>query len=480
MAERYDLVVIGGGSAGLVAAGGAGLLGARVALIEKNLLGGDCLWTGCVPSKALIRSARFAMDTRRAADFGFAVPEFGFAGGRFASVTRRVRDVIGVIGARDSPECFEAMGVEVIFGTPRFLNDRELAVDLKAGGSRTLEARRFCVSTGSRAAVPPIEGLREAGFITNEEVFQLEDLPGRLTILGGGAIGVELGQSFARLGSRVTLIEMADRILIKEDEEISHFAEDLLRREGVGLITGRKAASVAADKTVTLDDGTEIAGDAILVATGRRANIDGLDLEKAGVRYTNQRIETDAFLRTTNPRIFAAGDVTGHFQFTHTADYEAQIVLRNAFLFFPLTGKTDFRVVPWATFTDPEIARVGLTESEARKRHGEVRVFRAAFDDNDRALTEGETEGFAKIIVKGRRIVGAHIAGPRAGELIHEFVLAMRHGLSLEDLNKAIHVYPTLSKITQAVVTGKTIETLSSPIIRKWFGRYLRFLRRRA
>ncbi len=479
MSEKYDLIVIGGGSAGLVAAGGAGLLGARVALVEKNLLGGDCLYTGCVPSKSLIRSAKFAADAKRASEFGFSVADFGFANGKFASVTQRVQNVIKAIEPHDSPERFEAMGAEVIFGSPRFLNPNEIEIALNDGGTRNLRAKRFCISTGSRPFVPPIDGLADAGFITNEEVFHLESLPERLIVLGGGAIGVELGQAFARLGSRVTLIEMAERILIKEDEEVSNFMESHLRAEGLEIITGRKAVRVeaAGAKTVILDDGTRVEADEILAAMGRRANVDGLDLEKAGVRYTPQRIETDAYLRTSAKHIFAAGDVTGHFQFTHTADYEAQIVLQNAFLFFPLTKKTDFSVVPWATFTEPEVARVGLTETDARAKYGDVKVIRVSFEDNDRAHAEGEIEGFAKVILKGKRIVGAHIVGLRAGELIHEFVLAMRHGLSLADLNKAIHVYPTLSKITQAVGTEATLETLRSPFVRKWIGRYLKFWR---
>ncbi|MBK8149437.1 MAG: FAD-dependent oxidoreductase [Acidobacteria bacterium] len=479
MSEKYDLIVIGGGSAGLVAAGGAGLLGARVALIEKNLLGGDCLYTGCVPSKSLIRSAKFASDTKRAAEFGFRIGDLGFANGSFASVTERVRNVIKAIEPHDSPERFKAMGVEVIFGTPRFLNAHEIEIQLKSGESRVLKAKRFCISTGSRAFVPPIEGLDEAGFVTNEDVFDLRKLPDRLVILGAGAIGVELGQAFARFGSRVTLIEMADRILIKEDEEVSRFMESHLRREGVEILTARKAVRVESEgaKTIILDDGTEIVCDEILAALGRRANVDGLDLEKAGVKYSQQRIETDDYLRTSAKHIFAAGDVTGHFQFTHTADYEAQIVLQNAFLFFPFTKKTDFRVIPWATFTEPEVARVGLTESEARAAHGDVKVIRVSFDDNDRAHAEGAIEGFAKVILKGKRIVGAHIVGLRAGELIHEFVLAMRHGLSLGDLNKAIHIYPTLSKITQALGTEETIETLQSPFVRKWLARYLKIWR---
>ena len=485
MSETYDLIVIGGGSAGLVAAGGAGILGARVALIEKNLLGGDCLYTGCVPSKSLIRSAKFASDVKRAKEFGFEISDFKFQNNKFASVTNRVQNVIKAIEPHDSPERFEAMGAEIVFGTPRFLNKHEIEVRLKdSDKTKILKAKRFCISTGSSPFVPPIEGLAETGFITNEEVFHLKDLPARLVVLGGGAIGVELGQSFARLGTKVTMIEMADRILIKEDAEVSDFMENLLQTEGLKILTKSKAVKFhknkKGEKVVTIEkDGKteEIVCDEILAAVGRKPNIKGLDLEKAGVKFDEKKIETDDYLRTSAKHIFAAGDVTAHFQFTHTADYEAQIVLQNAFLFFPLTKKVDFRVVPWATFTEPEIGRVGLTEAEAKEKFGEVKVIKVQFEENDRAHAEGETEGFAKIILKGKKIVGAHIVGLRAGELIHEFVLAMKLGLSLEDLNKAIHVYPTLSKITQAVGTEKTLETLQSPFVKKWFGRYLKFWR---
>jgi pyruvate/2-oxoglutarate dehydrogenase complex dihydrolipoamide dehydrogenase (E3) component len=485
MSEKYDLIVIGGGSAGLVAAGGAGILSARVALIEKNLLGGDCLYTGCVPSKALIRSAKLASDVGRASDFGFRISDFGFRNDKFASVTNRVQKVIKDIEPHDSPARFEKMGVEVIFGTPRFLSSTEIEVTLKeTGETKILKSRRFCISTGSSPLVPPIEGLKETGFITNEDIFHLKDLPARLIVLGGGAIGAEMGQAFQRLGARVTLVEMADRILIKEDEEVSTFMEESFRKEGVEILTGSKAIKARknseGEKVLTIEkDGkqAEIVADEILVALGRKANVKGLDLENANVKYDEKRIETDAYLRTTAKNIFAAGDVTNHFQFTHTADYEAQIVLQNCFLFFPLTKKADYRVIPWATFTEPEVGRVGLTESEAKKKYGTVKVIKVQFEENDRAHAEGEPEGFAKIILNGKRIVGAHIAGLRAGELIHEFVLAMRLGLSLDDLNKAIHVYPTLSKITQAVGTEKTLESLQSPFVQKWFQRYLKIWR---
>lgn len=483
MKDTYDLVVIGGGSAGLVAAGGAAILGARVALIEKNLLGGDCLYTGCVPSKTLIKSARFAHQLKRAGDFGFEIPNFKFQNDSFASITKRVQNVIEVIEHHDAPEVFEAMGVEVVFGTPRFLNPNEIEIALKnSSETRKLKAKRFCLATGSRPAVPPVEGLREAGFITNEEVFHLKKLPERLIVLGGGAIGLELGQSFQRLGAKVTIVEMAERILIKEDEEVSALMTEILKKEGAEILVNTKAvrAKKGAAKTKILvveKDGkeSEIETDEILVAVGRQPNTDNLDLEKAGVKFDKKQIFTDEYLQTSQKRIFAAGDVTAHFQFTHMADYEAQVVIQNAFVPFPFKKKIDFRVVPWATFTEPEAARVGLTEREAREKFGDkVKVYKLAFEDNDRAQAESETEGFAKIILHRKRIIGAHLVGAHAGELVHEFVLAMTHNLTLADLNKAIHIYPTFAKITQAAGTEATLETLKSPFVQKWFKRYLK------
>jgi pyruvate/2-oxoglutarate dehydrogenase complex dihydrolipoamide dehydrogenase (E3) component len=481
----YDLVVIGGGSAGLVVAGGAAQLGARVALIEKKALGGDCLYTGCVPSKTLIRSARFAAEVHRAKDFGFAPTSLEFTNGDFGAITDRVARVIEAVGEHDRPERFESWGVDVIFATPRFLSPRELELTHSDGSTKTITGKRFCISTGSRPAVPPIEGLNEIGFITNEEVFGLKALPEKLILLGGGPIGLELGQSFVRFGSEVTIVEMDERLLPKEDEEVSVAMEGVLRAEGMRILLNQKAVSAALTngrKVLTVErEGHQqnVTGDEILIATGRRPNVEGLNLEAAGVKYDKQRIFTDEYLRTTARHIFAAGDVTGHFPFTHTAAYEASVVIRNALLFWPLLQRTDFRVVPWTTFTDPEVARVGLTENEAKEKFGatKVQIYRTQFSDNDRAHAEEETTGFSKIICTGRknRIIGAHIVGPHAGELIHEVVLAMKLKLSLNALGSMIHVYPTLTQVNQQAGLDAILKHLLA--YKKWLSYYFKLWR---
>ena len=285
-----------------------------------------------------------------------------------------------------------------------------------------MKAKRFCISTGSSPFVPPIEGLKETKYITNEEVFHLKELPERLIVLGGGAIGIEMGQAFQRLGSKVSIVEMADRILSKEDEEVSEFMTELLEKEGIKILTGSKAVKAETndkgEKIITIEsDGKteKITGDEILAAVGRKPNTKNLDLEKANVKYDEKKIFTDDYLRTSAKNIYAAGDVTAHFQFTHMADYEAQIVLQNCFLFFPFTKKADYSVVPWATFTEPEVARVGLTEKEAREKYGDVKIIKVEFEENDRAQAEGETEGFAKIILTAKKS-SAHISSGFAPE----------------------------------------------------------------
>ena len=379
--------------------------------------------------------------------------------------------VIETVGEHDRPERFEAWGVEVIFATPRFISPHELELTHHDGSKKTIKAKRFCISTGSRPAVPPIEGLKEAGFITNEEVFQLKKLPETLIVLGGGPIGLELGQSFARFGSKVTVVEMDKRLLAKEDEEVSATVEEIMRADGLKILLNHKAVRATTangQKILTVaHDGqeTKLQAEEILVSSGRRPNIEGLNLEVAGVKFDKQRIITDEYLRTSVRHIFAAGDITGHFPFTHMAAYEAAVVIRNA-LFWPLLQKTDFRVVPWTTFTDPEVARVGLTENEAKKKFGatNIHIYRTNFADNDRAQAEEETKGFAKIVCKGRKnkIVGAHIVGAHAGELIHEVVLAMKQRLSIAALGSMIHVYPTLTQINQQAGLEAVLEQLAS------------------
>jgi pyruvate/2-oxoglutarate dehydrogenase complex dihydrolipoamide dehydrogenase (E3) component len=330
--------------------------------------------------------------------------------------------------------------------------------------------------------VPPIEGLKNTGFITNEQVFNLKTLPEKLIVLGGGPIGLELGQSFARFGSDVTVVEMDSRLLPKEDEEVSAAIEVVLRTEGLKILLNHKAVGATVpngQKVLTIEHKghrQDLMADEILVAIGRRSNVDGLNLEAAGVKYDQQRIFTDKYLRTSARHIFAAGDVTGHFPFTHMAAYEASVVIRNALLFWPLLQKTDFRVVPWTTFTDPEVARVGLTEAEAEKKLGPtgVRVYRTQFENNDRAQAEGDAKGFAKIICAGRKneIVGAHIIGPHAGELVHEIVLAMKLKLSLNSLGSMIHVYPTLAQVNQQAGIDAILKNLLA--YKKWVSYYLK------
>ena len=346
--KSYDIIVIGGGSGGLVVAVGAAQLGARVAIVEKKALGGDCLYTGCVPSKTMIRSARFAADVRRAVDFGFTLSETHFVNESFAAIADRVQRVIKKVGKHDDPERFRAMGVDVIFGVPRFLSPNELEIESTQhsnGTKQIIKARRFCISTGSRPAVPSIGGLEETGFVTNEEIFQLNSLPQSLLVLGGGPVGLELGQSFARFGSRVTIVEMGDRLLPKEDEEISAGIERHLRTEGLEILLKTEAISaevVEGHKKVTVKQDGEVRdlhAKEILIATGRWANVEDLNLDAAGVKYDKQRIFTDDYLRTSAPHIYAAGDVTGHFPFTHMAAYEAAVVVRNALFFWPVTQK---------------------------------------------------------------------------------------------------------------------------------------------
>lgn len=457
---RYDLVIIGGGSAGLSAAELARALGASVALVDREKLGGECLYTGCVPSKALLHAAQVAATLRRAETVGLRAD---VEPSDLDSVMAYVQQAIGrVYEESDAPEHLLARGIQVAFGDTRFISPRALSVN-----GQTITARRFLIATGSHPAVPLIPGLREAGFLTNETIFSLRALPARLAVIGGGPIGCELGQAFARLGSQVTILQRSARLLPKDEPEASAALQAELEREGVAVTLGAAAiANVSrSQRGVTLTyqvnrETRETEADAILVATGREPNVAGLDLEAAGVHYDTQRgVAVDAYLRTSNPRIYAAGDVTaGGYRFTHAAALDARIAVRNAL--FPGKSKLDTRVMPWATFTEPEVAHVGLTEAEARRQHGAgVRVITQRYTGVDRAVTDDATAGFLKLVSKSNgHLLGAQIVGPRAGDNINELALALAQRLTLSQLAAATHVYPTLALAIQQAAGGYSME----------------------
>lgn len=471
--SRRDLIIIGGGVGGLVTASVAGQLGLDVVLIERNdKLGGDCLHHGCVPSKTLIRSAEVAHLTRHAGDFGIGAEATATDLG---AVMDRVRAVIERIQVHDDPDRFRSYGVDVRFGEARFTGSHTVAVN-----GETLEGRRFVIATGSRPAVPPIPGLEEAGFLTNETIFKERELPARLGVLGGGPIGLELAQSFSRFGSAATVVEMADRILPREDAEASQELRRLLESEGLTIHTGTAVEQVSVtngEKTLHCRRGSEtidIPVDAILVAAGRKPNIESLDLDKAGVAVEHGGMTVDRRMRTSARHIYACGDVSGPYPFTHMAEYQAGIIIANAV--FRVPKKADYRVVPWVTYTSPELAHVGLTEHAAREQGLSVQVARFHFRDVDRALAEGNEGGMMKLVVHKGRVAGATILGPHAGELIHEMVLAMQARVRASTIAAAIHAYPTLAQIHRRSVNTLLSAQLFAPRTRKlvgWINRLL-------
>ncbi len=446
MQYEVDIAVIGAGSAGLSVAAGAAQLGVSTILVERGLMGGDCLNTGCVPSKALLAAAKAARHWHgdQALGVTYAPPTIDFA-----AVHRHVHEVIAAIAPNDSVERFEGLGVRVVKGSARFTGPNEIAV----GGTR-IRARRIVVATGSRAAVPPIPGLESVPFLTNETVFENTELPRHLLIIGGGPIGLEMAQAHRALRSEVTVLDAA-RILPRDDADLVALLCQRLSEDGIVIREEARIARVEQEEggpVVVLDTAAgeeRISGSHLLVAAGRRPNLEGLDLEKAGIAFGPRGITVDARLRSTNRRVFAIGDVAGGPQFTHVASHHAGIVIRNAL--FRLPAKVDYTALPWVTYTDPELAQVGLTEAQARAEHGDdVVVLRWPYHENDRAQTERETHGLLKAVTtRSGRILGASILGAQAGELIQVWVLAIGQGLNIKALAGMIVPYPTLGEVSK-------------------------------
>ncbi|MBA2286582.1 MAG: FAD-dependent oxidoreductase [Ktedonobacteraceae bacterium] len=444
---RYDMTIIGGGSGGLTAARIASSLGASVLLVDKESLGGDCLRYGCVPSKSLIHVARMVHQAKGVAKLGLVSADVQVD---MARVSRYVQDVISRVS---ETEKVYTEHVTVRFGEVTFAAPRVLRLD-----GEEIRSRTTVIATGSHPAIPQVEGLQETGFMTNMDVFDLTQLPASIIIVGGGPIGVELGQAFARLGTTVTIIQGPERILPREDPEVSAAVAGVLACEGVTIVTGArfvKASRSGSKKIVTARQGEQLVSfeaDEIVLALGRQPNVEGLGLEAVGIAYDAHGIKVNPYLQTSASDVFAIGDVTGGYLFTHVAAYQAKIAVRNALV--PVgRKKADYRVVPWCTFSDPEAARIGLTPDEARKQHKLVRIVKLPWADIDRAQTEGETAGFMKLVLAGKKdeIVGVHLVGARAGELLGELALAMQQKLTLNDIFGTIHAYPTMNMGVQQV-----------------------------
>jgi pyruvate/2-oxoglutarate dehydrogenase complex dihydrolipoamide dehydrogenase (E3) component len=447
MAKRIsvDIAIIGAGSGGLSVAAGAAQMGAKVVLVERHKMGGDCLNTGCVPSKALIAAGEAAHAVRHSGQFGVNGHEPAID---FAKVHAHVHGVIATIAPHDSVERFTGLGVRVIKDEARFIGPRTITA-----GGLDITARRLVISTGAMAFVPPIPGLRDVPFYTNETIFDLKDVPSHLIVIGAGPIGVELAQAHRRLGAEVTVLEMF-KMMPKDDAEAVAVVRERIQAEGVDVREGVRIVRVANDGNeiaVTIEaDGKEmrLAGSHILLAAGRRANVSGLGLDLAGIKHDATGIKVDQRLRTTNKHVFAIGDVIGGYQFTHMAAYHAGIVIRNAV--FNLRAKVDDRAVPWVTYTDPELSHVGMTEAQARAMDAGATVIRSPFAGNDRAQAERATDGFIKAVVgKGGVILGATIVGRHAGELILPWVLAVQKRLKVGDMASIIAPYPTLSEVSK-------------------------------
>ena len=465
---KPDICVIGGGSAGLSVAAAAAAFGVPVVLVENDKMGGDCLNSGCVPSKALLSAAKHARAMRDSSAFGVAASDVDVD---FIKVRDHVRSVIATIAPVDSVERFTGLGVQVIKGHAAFKDKRTVVVD----GKIQIRARRIVIATGSKAAVPPIPGLDQGPYLTNESVFDLDALPRHLLIIGGGPIGLEMAQAFRRLGSAVTVCE-AMQPLAKDDPECAAIVLDQLTREGVALRSGVKVTSVthgAGTVTLTIESSTgeeKIDGTHLLVAAGRKPTVGELNLEAGGIKFGKSGIAVDKKLKTSNRRVYAIGDcAAGQLQFTHAANYHAGLVIRNALFRLPVTVNND--VIPWVTYTEPELAQTGLSEAEARKRGLAIRILRWPYHDNDRAQTERTTHGHIKVITSHKgAILGATIVGAQAGELITLWTLAIAQKLNIRAMTGIVVPYPTLSEIGKRAAIDYFTPSLTKPIVRRVIG----------
>ena len=485
MRYDYDLIILGGGSAGIVAGVMAGNLGLRVLLIEKYRMGGECLNTGCVPSKALLHAAGVARTLRSEAGI-VGLPTRPISREDARPVLAWVRGIVGAVQDADATEkLLLDNGVTILRGDAVFLDANTVSLTAD-GATRAVTAQHFLLATGSRPAIPEgIPGLSETGYLTNQTIFDLEEIPERLLILGGGPIGVEMAQAFARLGSRVTLVQTGVRLLPRDDAELAGLLTESLRAEGIDVRLSARVETIELGSVAVVRDDAgareRIGFDRILVAVGRAPNVEGLSLDAAGVRMGNEGIAVDSHLRTSAENILACGDVCDDgYRFSHMAEYQAKIAVRN--IVFPGDGATDYRNAPWATFTDPELAHVGMTEEEAQARELGYDVYRQPFAQNDRALTEGvgAAPGMVKLIVESGvsgRILGAQILGPRAGELIQEWVVAMEKGLSIRAIADSVHVYPTLSMASQHAAQRWYERQSQAPVVRGALDTYVKHIR---
>ncbi|WP_341914108.1 FAD-dependent oxidoreductase [Polaromonas sp. YR568] len=474
-----NLIVIGAGAGGLVSAYIAAVVKAKVTLVESDKMGGDCLNYGCVPSKALIRSAKLAHQMRHGASYGLSnsTPVFSFN-----AVMQRIQAVIRAIEPHDSIERYTGLGVEVLQGHARIVNPWTVEIALNGGGTQTLTTRSIVIAAGARPLVPPLPGLEEAGYVTSDTLWeafaQLDEVPRRLVILGGGPIGCELAQAFARLGAQVTQVEMAPRLMLREDEEVSELARQALAADGVSVLTGHKALRCETSdgvKTLVVEHGgreQRLHFDQLICAVGRVARLEGYGLEELGIPV-QRTVDTNEYLQTIYPNIYAAGDVAGPYQLTHVAAHQAWYAAVNALFGEFRLFKADYSVIPWTTFIDPEVARVGLNEQEAREKNIPFEVIRYGMDDLDRAIADGEARGFVKVLtVPGKdTILGVTLVGTHAGDLLAEYVLAMRHGLGLNKILSTIHTYPTLAEANK-YAAGEWKRAHQPTRLLEWVRRY--------